>query len=66
MIRSIVAASEIPLNHEDVEICHRVFNRICVERRIEDDLDRQDLAANIIHNYQHGVRDEDSLLRLFS
>jgi hypothetical protein len=64
MIRDKVSASQIPMQNDDVEICQRVFDQICAERSIETDIGREKLAMQIIHFYQHGVKDENSLKRL--
>lgn len=66
MIRGLVLASEIPLQNDDIEICQRVFDQICVEKGIKDDERCEELAASIIDFYQHGVKNEASLKRLFS
>ncbi|MBB4568041.1 hypothetical protein [Rhizobium leucaenae] len=66
MIRSMVSAGEIPLQNDDIEICQRVFDQICVEKGIKDEDRCEELAASIIEFYQHGVKNEASLKRLFS
>ncbi|MBB5573929.1 MULTISPECIES: hypothetical protein [Rhizobium] len=65
MIRGLVLASKIPLQNDDIEICQRVFDQICVEKGIKDDERCEELAASIIDFYQHGVKNEASLKRLF-
>ena len=66
MIRSLVAAGEMPLQNEDIEICQRVFDQLCAEKGIKDRDRCEELAASIIDFYQHGVKNEASLKRLFS
>jgi hypothetical protein len=65
MIRNVAAASEMPLVNEDVSLCQRVFYHVCADRRIKDRPGRESLARSIIDFYQHGVKDEGSLRRLF-
>ena len=64
MIRERLFSSQIPMDNDDVEKCQHVFDEICAAKPIVSDEARADLALRIIHFYQHGVRDEDSLKRL--
>ena len=66
VIRSIVAASHMPLQEGDIEICQRVFDQICIQKVVTGRQSREDLAAAVIDLYRHGIRNEDSLKRLFS
>jgi hypothetical protein len=66
MIRERIFSSQIPMQNDDVETCQRVFDQVCAAKHITSDEAREELATQIIHFYQHGVTDEDSLKRLVS
>ncbi|ARO34203.1 hypothetical protein NXC14_PC00669 (plasmid) [Rhizobium sp. NXC14] len=64
MIPSQVFQTQSVLNEAEVALCQRVFDHVVSVKQITSDPQRQDLACRIIQSYQHGVKDEDSLLRL--
>ncbi|ARO30093.1 hypothetical protein NXC14_CH02156 [Rhizobium sp. NXC14] len=64
MIPSPIAQAQNVLNHAEVARCQRVFDHVVSVKQITSDPQRQDLACRIIQSYQHGVKDEDSLLSL--
>ncbi|SCB58545.1 hypothetical protein GA0061105_10512 [Rhizobium aethiopicum] len=64
MILSQVFQTQTTLNDDEVALCQRVFDHVALVKKITADAERQDLASRIIQSYQHGVKDEDSLLRL--
>jgi hypothetical protein len=66
MIRERIFSNQMPMQNDDVEICQRVFDQVCEAKHVTSVEARDDLATQIIHFYQHGVRDEDSLKRLVS
>jgi hypothetical protein len=52
------------LNDEEVALCQRVYDHVRSVRHTTTDGDREELARLIIHSFQHGVKDEDALVRL--
>ncbi|MBB3350489.1 hypothetical protein CO660_28360 [Rhizobium sp. L9] len=64
MILSQVFQTQSALNEAEVALCQRVFDHVVSVKKITSDPQRQDLASRIIQSYQHGVKDEDSLLSL--
>ncbi|MBB3656827.1 hypothetical protein FHX15_002055 [Rhizobium sp. BK650] len=64
MIREKMSASQTPMQEEDVAVCQRVYDHICEARHISTDSEREELAIQILHFYQHGVKDQGSLERL--
>lgn len=66
MTRDHFSAREMPLQNDDVEICKRIFDRICTTHHITSDAERDQLASQIIYFYQHGVTNEQSLERLIA
>ncbi|MBB4277933.1 hypothetical protein [Rhizobium mongolense] len=58
------AATEAPLQNEDIVICKRVFDHIRATGHITDDDACDELAIQIIYFYQHGITNEDSLEQL--
>ncbi len=62
MIRSLIAATKAPLQDDDVALCERVFHRLTGQRPMS--MGSRQLASAILHFYQDGVRDEQSLTRL--
>ncbi|MBB3391606.1 hypothetical protein FHT82_004384 [Rhizobium sp. BK275] len=64
MIREKMSASQTPMQEEDVAICQNVYDHICVARHISTAREREELAIQILHFYQHGVKDQGSLERL--
>ncbi|MGG7580642.1 hypothetical protein [Rhizobium sp. Nf11,1] len=64
MIPSPIAQAQNVLNEAEVALCQRVFDHVVSVKKITSDTQRQDLASRIIQSYQHGVKDEDSLLSL--
>ncbi|WP_434713064.1 hypothetical protein NMA58_09015 [Rhizobium sp. YTUHZ045] len=64
MIPSPIAQAQNVLNEAEVALCQRVFDHVVSVKKITSDPQRQDLASRIIQSYQHGVKDEDSLLSL--
>ncbi|MDK4735836.1 hypothetical protein [Rhizobium sp. CNPSo 3490] len=64
MIPLPIAQAQNVLNHAELALCQRVFDHVVLVKKITSDPQRQDLASRIIQSYQHGVKDEDSLLSL--
>ncbi|MBY5624423.1 hypothetical protein [Rhizobium leguminosarum] len=64
MIRSQIAEAQTALNDEEVALCQRVYDHIVLVRQIKTDAEREELAARVIQSFQHGVKDEDALIRL--
>ncbi|WP_029871054.1 hypothetical protein [Rhizobium leguminosarum] len=64
MIRSQIAEAQTALNDEEVALCQRVYDHIVSVRQIKTDAEREELAARVIQSFQHGVKDEDALMRL--
>ncbi|PDT21415.1 hypothetical protein [Rhizobium hidalgonense] len=64
MIPSPIAQAQNVLDEADIAVCQRVYDQIVALKLIETDAAREDLATRIIHSFQHGVKDEDALLRL--
>ncbi|WP_064681741.1 hypothetical protein [Rhizobium bangladeshense] len=64
MIRSKLTEAQTAMGNEEVALCQRVFDRVSSTRQIVDVEDRQELASRIIHSFQHGMKDEDALVRL--
>ena len=64
MILSRVFQTQSALNDHEVALCQRVFDHVVLMKKITADAERQELASRIIQSYQHGVKDEDNLLRL--
>lgn len=64
MIRSQITEAQTALNDEEVALCQRVFDHIVSVQQIKTDAEREDLAAQVIHSFQHGVKDEEALMRL--
>ncbi|MDR9805646.1 hypothetical protein [Rhizobium hidalgonense] len=64
MIPSPLAQAQNVLDEADIALCQRVYDQIVALKLIETDAAREDLATRIIHSFQHGVKDEDALLRL--
>ncbi|MGZ2487982.1 hypothetical protein ACVITL_006567 [Rhizobium pisi] len=58
--------SRCALNNAELALCQRVYDRIVSARPLVSDAEREDLASMIIRSYQHGVMDEDALVRLLS
>jgi len=52
------------MQEEDVALCQSVYDHICAARHIATDGEREELAIQILHFYQHGVKDQGSLERL--
>lgn len=47
----------------ELQICQRVFDRLCAERRVERSSgDAEDLAVAVINVFNAGLADEDKLL----
>ncbi|MBX5192517.1 hypothetical protein HJB86_27105 [Rhizobium sp. NZLR3b] len=66
MTKADFAATDAPLQNEDIVICKRVFDHICATGQITDGDACDELATQIIYFYQHGVRNEDSLEQLLA
>jgi len=58
-------ATSIANGKRRCRLCERVFFDTCIKRGIPTEEHREELASSIIHAYQHGVRDEETLRRLF-
>ena len=52
----------------DLDVLQRVFDQLCKERRLalKDKEQREDLAAEIVRAFQHGIGDEAKLLQAMS
>lgn len=47
----------------ELQICQRVFDRLCEERKVDrSSSDAEDLAATIINAFGAGLADEEKLL----
>ncbi|RWX08528.1 hypothetical protein EHI42_28320 [Rhizobium hidalgonense] len=64
MIPSQIAKAQCVLNDVEMALCQRVFDHVTSVKQIQTDAEREDLASRIIHSFQHGVKDEDALIRL--
>ena len=64
MILSTVFQTQSVLNDDEVALCQRVFDHVSSARQIVTPADREELAMRVIQSFQHGVKDEDSLVRL--
>ncbi|ARQ13780.1 hypothetical protein B5K05_23545 [Rhizobium phaseoli] len=64
MILSTVFQTQSVLNDDEVALCQRVFDHVSSARQIVTTADREELAMRVIQSFQHGVKDEDSLVRL--
>ncbi|ACI58457.1 hypothetical protein Rleg9DRAFT_5047 [Rhizobium leguminosarum bv. trifolii WSM597] len=49
----------------ELALCQRVFDRVSSLKRVTRDAEREELASRIIQSFRHGVKDEESLVRLF-
>lgn len=64
MIREKMSASQTPMLEEDIALCQSVYDHICETRHVVSASEREELAIQILHFYQHGVKDRGSLERL--
>ncbi|OWV87373.1 hypothetical protein ATY75_03435 [Rhizobium sp. N122] len=64
MIPSQIAQAQNVLNDAEVALCQRVYDHVVSVKQINADAEREDLACRIIQSFQHGVKDEQTLLRL--
>ncbi|WP_260686475.1 hypothetical protein [Rhizobium leguminosarum] len=64
MISSLMAQAQDVLNDAELALCQRVYDHVISVKHIETDAEREDTASRIIQSFQHGVKDEDSLVRL--
>ncbi|MDR9805547.1 hypothetical protein [Rhizobium hidalgonense] len=64
MIPSQIAKAQCVLNDFEIALCQRVYDHVAGVKQIQTDAEREDLASRIIHSFQHGVKDEDALIRL--
>ncbi|ANL69847.1 hypothetical protein AMC82_PD00886 (plasmid) [Rhizobium phaseoli] len=64
MILSTVFQTQSVLKDDEVALCQRVFDHVSSARQIVTTADREELAMRVIQSFQHGVKDEDSLVRL--
>ncbi|RUY36030.1 hypothetical protein [Mesorhizobium sp. M7A.F.Ca.CA.002.07.1.1] len=56
------------LHPSDLQLCQRVFDRVCLERkfdRMSGESDVQLLAATVFSLFQNGCRNEGELLEIF-
>ncbi|MBB2671402.1 UNVERIFIED_ORG: hypothetical protein GGE44_000953 [Rhizobium esperanzae] len=53
------------MDDSEVALCQRVYNHVSSLRQLKTDPDREELARRIIQSFQHGVKDEAALVRLF-
>jgi hypothetical protein len=52
----------------DLELCQRVFNQVCAERKLDPvslEPDVQRLAATVVSLFENGCSDETKLLESF-
>ncbi|MBY5572195.1 hypothetical protein HFO55_34420 [Rhizobium leguminosarum] len=59
-----MAEAQTVLKDQEVALCQRVYDHVCSIRQINTEPERQDLAARVIMSFQHGVKDEEALMRL--
>ncbi|ANL50299.1 hypothetical protein AMC87_PD00172 (plasmid) [Rhizobium phaseoli] len=52
------------LDSADLALCQRVFHHLVAAKRIHSEAKREELANRILQSFQHGVKDEDALMRL--
>lgn len=52
------------LNDVELALCQRVYDRVISVKQIKTDAEREDIASRVIQSLQHGVKDEDALVRL--
>ncbi|MGV4797357.1 hypothetical protein [Rhizobium sp. F40D2] len=64
MIRFQIAEAQTVLSDEEVALCQRVYDHVISVRQPQTDAEREDMASRIIQSFQHGVKDEDALVRL--
>ncbi len=64
MIPSQIAKAQCVLDDVEITLCQRVYDHVAALKQIQTDVEREDLASRIIHSFQHGVKDEDALIRL--
>ncbi|QKK18673.1 hypothetical protein [Rhizobium indicum] len=64
MIRFHITEAQTVLSDEEVALCQRVYDHVVLVRQIKTDPEREELAARVIQSFQHGVKDEDALMRL--
>ncbi|EJC84245.1 hypothetical protein Rleg4DRAFT_6051 [Rhizobium leguminosarum bv. trifolii WSM2297] len=56
--------SHTALDDAAVALCQRVYNHVISVKQLNTDRDREELASRIIQSFQHGVKDEDTLVGL--
>ena len=49
---------------EELTLLSRAFSRVTVELGLDDEAERNGAAAQLIHLFERGERDEDGLVRL--
>ncbi|MBB3523058.1 hypothetical protein [Rhizobium sp. BK456] len=64
MIPFQIALAQNVLNDAELALCQRVYDHVVSVKQINTDAEREDLACRIIQSFQHGVKDEEALLRL--
>ncbi|MBB4477504.1 hypothetical protein [Rhizobium etli] len=64
MILTQISRAQGVLNDAEVALCQRVYDHVVSVKQVSTDTEHEDLASRIIQSFQHGVKDEDALLRL--
>ncbi|MBB4571294.1 hypothetical protein [Rhizobium leucaenae] len=64
MIPLQIPLGQNALKDADVALCQRVYDHVIAAKQITTDTEREELASRIIQSFQHGVKDEDALVRL--
>ncbi|MBX4959545.1 hypothetical protein [Rhizobium lentis] len=64
MILSLIPQAQNALDDAELALCQRVYDHVVSVKQIKTDAEREDLASRIIQSFQHGVKDEEALLRL--
>jgi hypothetical protein len=49
---------------DELAVCQRVFDHICVVKQVTLDMHREEIAKQILLACRNGVKDEKSLIRL--
>lgn len=64
MIPLPIAQAQNVLDDADIALCQRVFDQIVALKLIKTDTAREELASQVLQSFQHGVKEEDALIRL--
>nr|WP_080589100.1 hypothetical protein [Rhizobium leguminosarum] len=58
------AIAQSVLDESELALCQRVYDFVVSAKGITKEADCEELASRIIQTFQHGVKDEQALLRL--